>query len=86
MIALNVGLHAGACLAVTLNDRLDYFGATVNVAARVQALAGPGEIVRTDDVLEVPGAAELGAGLETEDSTVELRGISGTLCVRRLRA
>ncbi len=29
-VGLKVGLHAGACLAVTLNDRLDYFGQTVN--------------------------------------------------------
>ena len=66
LIRLKVGLHAGACLAVTLNDRLDYFGQTVNIAARVQALAGADEIVVTDDVLSLPGAAELVAGLEVE--------------------
>ena len=70
---LKVGLHAGACLAVTLNDRLDYFGQTVNIAARVQALAGADEIVVTDDVLSLPGAAELVAGLEIEEAAVELR-------------
>jgi class 3 adenylate cyclase len=39
LIGLKIGLHAGACLAVTLNDRLDYFGQTVNIAARVDARA-----------------------------------------------
>jgi class 3 adenylate cyclase len=34
LIAIKIGLHAGACLAVTLNDRLDYVGQTVNIAAR----------------------------------------------------
>jgi class 3 adenylate cyclase len=35
---------AGAAIAVTLNDRLDYFGQTVNIAARVQGLAEADEI------------------------------------------
>jgi class 3 adenylate cyclase len=86
LIGLKIGLHAGACLAVTLNDRLDYFGQTVNIAARVQALAGADEVVVTDDVLSHPGAAELIAGLEIERSAVELRGIAGDVAVHRLRA
>ena len=86
LIGLKIGLHAGACLAVTLNDRLDYFGQTVNIAARVQALAGADEVVVTDDVLTHPGAAELIAGLEIERSAVELRGIAGDVGVHRLRA
>src|SRR4029079_1080083 len=86
LIGLKIGLHAGACLALTLNDRLDYFGQTVNIAARVQALAGADEVVVTDDVLTHPGAAELIAGLEIERSAVELRGIAGDVGVHRLRA
>jgi class 3 adenylate cyclase len=83
-IALKVGLHTGACLAVTLNDRLDYFGQTVNIAARVQALAGAGEIVVTDDILAHEGAAELVAGLPVEASSVELGGVAGEVRVHRV--
>jgi class 3 adenylate cyclase len=36
---LNLGLHAGPCIAVTTGDTLDYFGATVNVAARLETNA-----------------------------------------------
>jgi len=39
---------------VTLNDRIDYFGQAVNVAARVQQLAGAGEIVLSSDVCRQP--------------------------------
>jgi len=84
-LALKVGLHRGACLAVTLNDRLDYFGQTVNIAARVQALAGADEIVITDDVYAVDGASELVEGLEVESSSVELKGVAGDIRVHRLR-
>ena len=86
LISLKVGLHAGACLAVTLNDRLDYFGQTVNIAARVQSLAGADEIVVTDDVLSLPGAAELVGGLQVDRSAVELKGIAGDIAVHRVHA
>ena len=85
LIGLKVGLHAGACPAVTLNDRLDYFGQTVNIAARVQALAGADEIVVTDDVLSLPGAAELVSGLQIDPGAVALKGIAGDVAVHRLR-
>jgi class 3 adenylate cyclase len=83
-LALKVGLHQGACLAVTLNDRLDYFGQTVNIAARVQALAGADEIVLTDDVLSVDGASELVDGLDIESSSAELKGVAGEIRIHRL--
>jgi class 3 adenylate cyclase len=85
LLALKVGLHSGACLAVTLNDRLDYFGQTVNIAARIQGLADPGEIVFSDDVLATPGAANIVEGLEIESVHVELRGVAGSVEVHRIR-
>jgi class 3 adenylate cyclase len=85
LIGLKVGLHAGACLAVTLNDRLDYFGQTVNIAARIQALSGADEIVVTDYLLSLPGAAELVADLDVERSEVQLKGIAEDVAVHRLR-
>lgn len=46
-VELKVGLHEGPCIAVTLNDKLDYFGTTVNLAARVQNLSQGRDIVVT---------------------------------------
>ena len=42
---VKLGLHCGPCIAVTLNDRLDYFGRTVNLAARLQGESRGGDIV-----------------------------------------
>ncbi len=42
---LKIGAFAGACYVVTANGILDYFGQTVNIAARLQGEAGPGELV-----------------------------------------
>ena len=38
-MSLKIGIHHGAAIAVTLNDELDYFGQTVNIASRVQEMA-----------------------------------------------
>src|SRR5262249_33139386 len=42
---LKVGVYAGPCYVVTANGILDYFGQTVNLAARLQGTAGPGELI-----------------------------------------
>ena len=49
---LKAGIHCGQMIAVTLNDRLDYFGATVNLAAHAAALADGSRITVSDAVLE----------------------------------
>jgi class 3 adenylate cyclase len=49
-IELKIGLHRGQCIAVTTNGFLDYFGTTVNMAARLQSQAGGGEIVVSKDI------------------------------------
>ncbi|CAN7166096.1 adenylate/guanylate cyclase domain-containing protein [Rhizobium sp. LjRoot30] len=49
-LLLKIGIHEGPCLAVNLNDRQDYFGQTVNIASRVQALADPNIILTTEAI------------------------------------
>ena len=53
-LLLKIGIHEGPCLAVMENGRQDYFGRTVNVAARVQNLAVSREIFATGSVIENP--------------------------------
>jgi hypothetical protein len=52
-LVLKIGIHKGASIVVTLNDRLDLFGQTVNIASRVQGLAGADEIFVTQDEMRV---------------------------------
>ena len=86
-LQLKIGLHTGTCIAVQLNEQLDYFGRTVNIAARVQGLAGAGEIVCTAPVYATRGVPETiaMAGFGAEHVAVPLRGISGTVEVVRCR-
>jgi len=51
-IEVKIGVHTGATIIVTLNDRLDYFGSTVNMAARIQSMAKPNEVVISEPVFD----------------------------------
>jgi class 3 adenylate cyclase len=84
-MALKIGIHAGPAIVVTLNDRLDYFGTTVNVAARASSLARGAETVFTQTLLSEPGAAAIMAGHSVESFQASVRGLSQPLTVYRLR-
>jgi class 3 adenylate cyclase len=58
-LLVKIGIHEGACLAVSLNDRLDYFGQTVNIAARVQGLADSKSIFATEPVVKQESVMKL---------------------------
>jgi class 3 adenylate cyclase len=83
-IILKIGAHCGPSIAVTLNDNLDYFGQTVNVAARVQALAEAGEICVSEAVYTAPGVAALLSGHTVAAFDAPLRGVAGSACVYRI--
>ncbi len=58
-LLLKVGIHYGPCIAVTLNGRLDYFGCTVNMAARLEGLSSGGDVVISKTVYADPEVAEM---------------------------
>jgi class 3 adenylate cyclase len=58
-LLLKIGIHEGPCLAVSLNDRQDYFGRTVNIAARVQGLATSRSIFATRRIVNDSEASKL---------------------------
>jgi class 3 adenylate cyclase len=82
-LLLKIGIHEGPCLAVVLNNRQDYFGRTVNIAARVQGLADSRSILATGSVVKHPQASTLLAtsGLSPVPQQRALRGIAEELAV-----
>jgi len=83
-IILKIGAHCGPSIAVTLNENLDYFGQTVNVAARVQSLADAGEICLSEALYSAPGVSSLLAGHTIVEFDAPLRGVEGNACVYRV--
>jgi adenylate cyclase len=68
----HVGIHAGPVIF----QEGDYFGRTVNLAARIADYARPGEVVVSQEVVDTADKAPVAF---TEIGPVELKGVPGTL-------
>jgi adenylate cyclase len=68
----HVGLHAGPVVF----QEGDYYGQTVNVAARIGEYARPGEVLVSQDVVDASGEQPVDF---REIGPVELKGISGAM-------
>lgn len=86
-LGLKIGLHEGPALAINNQGVLDYFGQTVNLAARVQGLADEQSLWMTESVLATRG---VGAQLHRQGwrgvrHTVALKGVGARTTVYELR-
>ncbi len=79
-IQVKIGIHRGTALLVNLNNAIDYFGSTVNKAARIQNLSKSDEVSFSEEVyrdqaflsaLKATGVSELQKRVE------DLKGIQG---------
>ena len=86
-IEIKIGIHSGPTILVTLNNRLDYFGSTVNLAARIQGIAQPNEIVLSEQVFSPPEHKALLRHYvqRVYRSTHTLKGLDGTYDVYHVR-
>jgi len=82
-LIVKIGIHEGPCLAVMLNERQDYFGQTVNIAARVQSLSTSQEIHITAPVIGAPAVAGIleRAAIKPIQKEAALRGIADKMVV-----
>jgi len=83
-LILKVGIHRGHSIAVTVNDKNDYFGQTVNIAARVQALADANEVYITAEVYNAPGVREALKAHHVVPDEVLVKGVSEKLHVYKI--
>jgi class 3 adenylate cyclase len=85
-LRMRVGFHVGPCIAMRANDRIDYFGTTVNLAARLESLTLAGEITLAKEVAERPAIASRLAALGTRvsEETVHVKGITEDVAVVRV--
>lgn len=83
---VKLGLHCGPCLVVNANDRLDYFGNTVNQAARIEGQSKGRDVVVTDAVARDPEVARLlpENGLVVSKFSTQLKGLTGDFLLTRI--
>ena len=85
-ILVKLGLHCGPCIAVTLNDRLDYFGRTVNLAARLQGESRGGDIVLSEAMAAEPAVSGLLDRFNPGAESAVVKGFPDPVALRRVAA
>ena len=84
-IRIRASINTGVCIAVNLNSNIDYFGTTVNLAAKLQLCAGAGDIAFTEDTLNAPGVAShlKQSGVTLEEVPFDFKPLGETITVHR---
>ena len=85
-LIIKLGLHQGPCLAVNFNDRLDYFGTTVNLAARLQGQSQGGDVVISEKLRRDPEVAKLldSMAIKVDHFATSIKGFDENFCLYRL--
>lgn len=86
-IKLKIGLHCGPVLAVNSNEQLDYFGRTVNIAARAVGISNGGDVILTGEVWESGEVRSLieAQNLRSQRFQTTLRGFEASRELVRLQ-
>jgi class 3 adenylate cyclase len=84
-MVIKMGLHYGPCIAVNINDRVDYFGSTVNLAARLQGECEGGDVVISQSIAADPAAARRLAPYRWREDSATLKGFGRPVRFLRYR-
>lgn len=84
---LRITLHHGPCLAVNFNTGIDYFGRTVNLAAKLQSDCRGQQILATSPVVRFPGVRDsiTAASLNVQEEMFEHPAFAQKIPVFRIR-
>jgi class 3 adenylate cyclase len=85
-LQLKSSLHIGPCLAVNANDKLDFFGSTINLAARMVACCQGDDLTISDELYQRPETIEFLKTIKVpaESSEVKFRGFESSHKVWRI--
>ena len=88
-LSLKVGIHQGPCIVVNLNDRLDYFGSTVNITSRLPGFSMGAEAILSEPIRNDPEVIEFLEKNALPNSVTrfqgEIRGFDQSMDLWRIR-
>lgn len=87
LINVKLGIHSGSCIAVNLNNRIDYFGTTINVASRIQELSENGELTISDEIINRPESKRIISGYVNKviKKSVQIKGIDNPIKIYKIK-
>lgn len=80
-VSIRIGLHAGSSIAVTLNDRLDYYGKAVNLAARLESQGAAGDIIMSKAFTGDPAVNDILLAYTLREQESELKGFNNLVAI-----
>jgi class 3 adenylate cyclase len=86
-LEIRIGVHGGPCMAISRDGQMDYFGRTVNIAARLQAIGARDDIVISSAVEELAEVTMFldGTLWSVSREEVDLKGLDETMTITRIR-
>ncbi len=84
-IAIRIGLHSGSSISVTLNDRLDYYGDAVNLAARLEGQSAAGQITMSAEFAADPAVSAILDNYESRQLELPIKGFDEPVGVTQIR-
>ena len=85
-LIIKIGLNTGRCIAVTLNDRLDYYGATANLTARLESQSQGGDIILSESLTHDAAICDRLTKITLEKGMAELKGFADSIPYFRVLA
>ncbi len=85
-LVIKLGLHIGRCISVTLNGKLDYYGAMANIAARLQNESIGGDVVLSEAFAGDPAVKPALKNYSLLEETAQLKGFEGDISFYRISA
>jgi len=84
-VHLKMGIHTGPAITITANGRLDYFGSTVNLAARTESQSSGDDIIISESHAEATNNAQplTDAGWQGQKMVTALKGFDGNIQLLR---
>lgn len=76
-VKIRAGIHRGPCILVNLNDRIDYFGTTVNRASRLESISRTGEVSFSEEVFEDRSVKKFLSNMGVKKVSKRIRKLNG---------
>ncbi|MDP4553457.1 adenylate/guanylate cyclase domain-containing protein [Alkalihalobacillus macyae] len=83
-LIIKLGMYNGPAIAVTANNQLDYFGHTVNLAARIEQESKGSDVILPAEMLARPQLAQLIEPYPTTTYEAKLNGIQAVIPLVRI--
>jgi len=81
---ITLGVHTGCCIAVTLNNRLDYYGTAANKAARLEGQSLGEDTVFSPEFAVDPAVQEILSEISVTEEFVDMKGFAEPVTLHRI--